>query len=469
MGWLSLAPPLLAIVLAIATRQVYLSLFAGIWLGCTLLAGGNPIVGLADGLDACVAVFEDAGNTKVVLFSALVGALIALGQASGGVEGFVVWVTRGGLVNSARRARLLSWTLGVLIFVESSITALVNGGVCRPIFDRFKIPREKLAYLCDATSAPICLLIPLNAWGAYVVQLLAAEGVDDPVATLVSSLAYSFYPMAALALSLYIAWSGRDFGPMLVAERRARETGQVLRPGAEPMVGKEVTALGPLPNARREARDFVIPVVVMVLMMPIGLYITGDGSLADGSGSTSVFWAVLAATSTAALMMLGRGQASLRELTDVAFTGIGGLVPLAVLMVLAFAIGHVARDLETGRFVAQLAQNRIPTACLPVVTFGLGCFIAFSTGTSWGTFALMIPIAVPLAEALPEANVALYVGAALSGGVFGDHCSPISDTSVISSMASGSDHIDHVMTQLPYAVAAGAVAIVAYLLVGIVG
>ncbi len=463
--WLSVLPPVLAIALAIATRQVFISLFMGIWLGWTILKDWDPLAGMVASLDACVSVFGDGGNTKVIIFSALVGALIALTQASGGVSGFVNWVSAKKMVTTKRRAFLLSWFLGVIIFVESSMTALVNGAVCRPIFDKLKISREKLAYLCDSTSAPICILIPLNAWGAYITRLLGAEGYDEPVGLLMASMPYNLYAIFALLLSLFIVLTARDFGPMAKAEARAAETGQLLRPGATPMMSEELTGLEPGPDVPRRARNFLVPVGIMVLMMPVGLYVTGDGDLMKGSGSTSVFWAVLAGTFTGAAMMVGQGIGTLRSTTDVFFKGVGGLMPLAVLMVLAFAIGGMTRELGTGAYVAGLASANLSPVVLPAVLFGIGCFIAFATGTSWGTFAVMIPIAVPMAAVLPGSD-ALLLAAVLGGGIFGDHCSPISDTTIISSMAAGADHIDHVNTQLPYALAAAVPTILLYLVLG---
>ncbi|MCB9656155.1 MAG: hypothetical protein H6726_00790 [Sandaracinaceae bacterium] len=461
MGFWSIVPPALAIGLSMLTRQVHLSLFAGLWLGASLLAGGHPLRGLADALERCVAVFADAGNTRVVLFTALVGAVITLGRRAGGVDGFVRWVTERRLVDTPRRARMLSWGLGVLVFVESSITVLVNGAVCRPLFERQRVSRAKLAYLADATSAPVCLLIPLNAWGAYVTQLLAAEGVADPVSALFGSVAFSFYPLFAVALALYVAWTGWDLGPMRRVEQAVTVgvTEPVLEAAVDPGAER-------FPGSRARARDFVLPVLVMVVMMPVGLLVTGRGSLAAGSGSTAVLWAVLSAIATSALLLLASRQATLSEVTQAAFAGVGELVPLAALMVLAFAIGAICRDLETGRFVASLSQAAVPAVLAPALVFLLGALTAFATGTSWGTFALIVPIAVALASATPDASLAVYVGAALSGGVFGDHCSPISDTTIIASTASGCDHVEHVVTQLPYALAAGAAATLAYVVAG---
>jgi len=465
--WVSVLPPLVAIVLAIATRQVYLSLFLGIWAGTSLLAGGNPLVGLADALEACVAVFQSASNTKVILFSAMVGALIVFTQHSGGVAGFVDWIRRRGAVSTPRRARLLSWVMGVVVFVESSITSLVNGAVNRPIFDRLRVSREKLAYLCDSTAAPVCILLPLNAWGAFIVGQLEAAEVDNPIGTLLASSGYNFYAILTLAFSLIvIAWLGRDFGPMAKAEARVRETGALLRDGAEPVVSADVSEVEPAEGAPRKASTFIVPVAVMVIMMPVGLLITGEGDLLKGSGSTAVLWAVLTATLTAALMSAAHRVIGLRQATDLFFKGCGGLMPLAVLMVLAFAIGDVARELGTGAYVSTLAAETLPAWSGPVILFALACFISFSTGTSWGTFAIMLPIAIPMAAAM-GLPAPVVIAAVLGGGVFGDHCSPISDTTLIASLAAGTDHIDHVRTQLPYAAVVAAAAVVGYVVVGL--
>ena len=462
-AWLSVLPPLLAIVLAIVTRQVFLSLFLGIWLGWTFLEGFDPLSGLAQAIEACVNVFADAGNTRVILFSALVGALIAFTRYSGGVAGFVEKMSALGATRTRRQAMGLSYGIGVLIFIESSITSLVNGAVCRPIFDKMKISREKLAYLCDATAAPICILIPLNAWGAYIIALLHDEGVSQPVGVLIESMATNFYAILSLVFALLLVITGRDFGPMKEAERRVREEGKLLRDGAEPMVQEDLAGMeapaGVIPKARR----LLVPVLVMVVMMPLGLLITGKGDLLAGSGSTAVLWAVLAAVVVAAVMTKRATRMPLSGLTDLFFKGVGALMPLALLMVLAFAIGQTTRALGTGAFVAQFTDAHVASVLIPALCFALSCLIAFSTGTSWGTFAIMLPIAVGLAG--PDLSLGLLVSAVLGGGVFGDHCSPISDTTMIASMAAGTDHIDHVNTQLPYALTVAGVSVILYVLV----
>lgn len=464
-GWLSALPPLVAIVLAIWTKQVFISLFVGIWLGWTILSAWNPVSGLAQALEGCVRVFQDPGNAKVILFSAMVGALITFTQYSGGMEGFVTLVTKRGLVKGRRSAGLLAWALGVGVFVESSICVLVSGAVCRPLFDRLRISREKLAYICDSTSAPKCILIPLNAWGAFVIALLMEQRVADPVRWLVLSMPFNFYAIIALFLVLLVVLGRCDIGPMRKAERRVREEGKLLREGAKPLVSAEVTGVSTKPGVPPRAINMLLPIGVMVAMMPIGLFVTGGGNLMRGSGSTAVFWAVVAGIVVAALAYRAQRIMTMSEIVDQFMKGVGGLVSLATLMIFAFAIGAVCRELGTGPFVASVAKMWVHPGLVPTLLFLAACLIAFSTGTSFGTFAIMIPIAVPMVAPM-GLHPGLTLSAVLGGGVFGDHCSPISDTTIISSMAAATDHIDHVNTQLPYALMVAGLAAILYLAVG---
>ncbi len=464
-GWLSILPPLLAIFLAIKTKHVYISLIVGIWLGWTIIQGWNPLTGLFQTVNALIAVFKDEDNTRVVLFSAMVGAIITFTQYSGGMKGFVDWIVGRGLVRDRRSAGVMAWFLGFIIFIESSICVLVSGAVTRPIFDKLKISREKLSYILDSTSAPKCVLIPLNAWGAYVIALLATQGVENPVRYLVSSMAFNFYAILALLLVLFVVLTGKDFGPMKEAERRVREDNKLLRDGAEPLISDDVVMMDEKKGVKPIALNMLLPVGTMVLMMPIVLLITGKGNLMEGSGSTSVLWSVIAGLVVGAVAYRAQGLMRTREITDIFMKGVGGLIPLASLMILAFAIGDTCDALGTGPFVAQAAKSTLPSGVIPALVFLISCFIAFSTGTSWGTFAIMIPIAVPMIN-LIELHPGLIVAAVLGGGVFGDHCSPISDTTIISSMAAASDHIDHVRTQLPYAFTAAGFALLLYLIFG---
>lgn len=466
-GWLSVLPPVLAILLAIWTRQVYVSLFLGIWFGWTILSGWNPALGLVKAIQALVDVFQDASNTRVVIFSLFVGALIVLMQRSGGVRGFINVMLGKNLVRTRRGANLFAVAVGTVIFVESNITCLITGAVSRPIFDNLRISRERLAYVCDSTSAPVCILVPLNAWGAYVMGLLSKEGIENGAALFLASWPFDFYAFLAYLLVVLTSLTGKDIGPLKRAEQRALNEGKLLADGAVPMMSEEITLAEPDQAVVPRARNMLIPVATMVLMMPVGLAITGQGDLTQGSGSTAVLWGVLAAVAVAVVMYRAQGIFDAHGLTNVVIRGMGGLVPLASLMVFAFAIGDMTRALGTGAYVAGIASKALSPAYISAIVFITTAFIAFSTGTSWGTWAVMMPIAVPTAIAM-NVSLPLTVGAVLSGGIFGDHSSPISDTTLVSSMSAASDHIDHVKTQLPYALIAGMLSLMLYLIFGLI-
>lgn len=491
-GFLSLIPPVIAIILAIVTKQVFVSLLLGIWLGWVIIADYNLLKGSLDTVQALVDVFKDSGNTRTIMFCALVGALILFIQYSGGVEGFIKRVNKLLVRFEARQTgfsrvmvQFLAWLTGVLIFVESSISVLTVGALYRPVFDKLKIPREKLAYIADSSSAPASILIPFNGWGAFIMTLLLAQGFEDPFATMFRAMVYNFYPMLALILVLIIIFTKKDFGPMAKAERRALEEGKLMADDAEPMVSDDLTGMPTKEGITPKAFNMVVPITIMVVMMPIMLAYTGweaalekmpnSGfwdkaffAIGQGSGSTAVLIAVITSILLSMLLYAIQGLMNLKEMIDLTLKGIAGLMPLALLMLMAFAIGAVCKEMGTGQFVADLAKSWLSPKLVPFIIFLVSCFIAFSTGTSWGTFAIMIAIAVPMAQSM-NANVYVTIAAAIGGGVFGDHCSPISDTTILSSMASASDHIDHVKTQFPYASIAGGLTAIGYLLIGFLG
>ena len=464
-GWLSILPPLLAILLAIWTKQVILSLFAGIWMGFFILNGFNPLVGVTAGLDGVIAVFGDAGDTRVLVFTLLIGALIATIEASGGVRGFVHFLETRRFVHNGYRAQWLAWVTGIVIFIESNITLLVAGAVSRPLFDRYRLSREKLAYLIDATSAPVCVMIPLNAWGAVIVGLVASTGIEDPLATFIAAIPYNLYAITAILLAAVVIWKNIDLGPMKAAEKRT-QGGELLWPEATPMVDVSAEEAPPDEETPPPAYLMMLPILAMILMMPLGLYITGDGSLIEGSGSVAILWSISFAILVAWVLMLARGQATVHELMQTFMKGAGALLPIATILLLALALGDVARLLGTGPYVAGLVGSAVPEPLLAPLVFLASAFIAFSVGSSWGTFAIMIPIAIPIATTL-GLPVPLLLGAAISGAIFGDHASPISDTTVVASMAAATDHIDHVRTQLPYALLAAGIATAGFLLLGL--
>jgi tetracycline resistance efflux pump len=462
--WISTLPPLLAIVLAIWSRQVYLSLAAGVWLGWTILAGWNPLWGAAHAVEGAVAVLGDAGSARVILFTLVIGALIATVEAGGGVRGFVEWIERRRVVAGPRGARMLSFLVGVVIFIESNITVLVAGAVSRPLFDRYRRSREMLAYLIDTTSAAICILIPLNAWGAYVLALLEDQEVADPLGTLITAIPLNFYALSAVLIAGAVAYTGWSFGPMKRAEHRASQ-GLLFGEGDIPAVDEDALVPKPTTNIPPRAFNMLIPIATMVAMMPVGMLITGGGDIRAGSGSTSVLWAVLSGLAMAWILLTAQRALTVDQLTRTGLRGAGGMLGLAFVLLLALALGGVGRLMGGGVYVAQLVAGTIPVFVLLPLVFLTGAFISFGTGTSWGTFAIMVPLAVPAAVAL-GLPAAPFLAAALSGGIFGDHSSPISDSTVVSSLAAATDHIAHVRTQLPYALLAAGVAAIGFSIVG---
>ena len=461
----SVLPPLLAIALAIWSKQVIPSLFAGIWAGHTLLNQFNPLAGLAAGLEGIIHVFTDPGDTRVLVFTLLVGSLIATVERSGGVRGFVRYLEARRWVHNGFRAQLLAWGIGLVIFVESSITLLVAGSVSRPLFDRYRVSREKLAYLIDATSAPVCVMIPLNAWGAFIISLVASTGVENPLQVFIAAVPLNLYAITAILLAGVVVWKNINIGPMKKAEMRTQR-GDILWPDSVPLVDVSAEHVpddeGEVPSAWLMA----LPIIAMVVMMPVSLYITGDGNIIKGSGSVAVLWSVCFGILVAWTMTLFKGRSSVGELMQVFMKGAGDLLPIATILLFALTLGDVANALGTGVYVANMVSGNISPVLLAPLVFLVSAFIAFSVGSSWGTFAIMVPIAVPIAMTL-GIPVPLLLGAALSGGIFGDHASPISDTTVLASMASASDHIEHVRTQLPYALIAAAIATIGFLLVGL--
>lgn len=490
-GFWSLLPPLLAILLAIRTKQVFLSLFLGIWTGWVVINDGNLFTGSLAAIQALVDVFKDDGSTKTIMFSALIGALIAFIQKSGGVEGFMIRVSKylDGMSKDNKHKKsifiqVLTTFTGLIIFVESNISILTVGSLYRPIFDKLKISREKLAYLADSSSAPSCILIPFNAWGAYIMSLLVIEGFNKPFETLILSIPYNFYPILAVMMVFFVIVSKKDFGPMKKAQERVENEGKLLSDTAQPVISSDVMQLEKKDGITAKARNMIIPIATMVLMMPLSLIYTGwnqvplpetrtwfnqsISAIGYGSGSSSVLYAVLSAIIVSLLLYKIQKIMKIGEMVELILKGISGMMPLALLMLFAFAISNVCKALGTGIFVAEISQQWLSPGLVPFIVFLVSCFIAFSTGTSWGTFAIMLSIAIPMAQSL-DTNMHMVVAAALGGGIFGDHCSPISDTTIISSMAAATDHIDHVNTQLPYALVPGVLAALFYLIAGLTG
>lgn len=375
-------------------------------------------------------------------------------QKSGGIEGFVKYSQNSKyFASSKRNALLLSYFIGVIIFIESSITSLIAGAVGKPLCDKNGVSHAKLAFVCDSTSAPISSLIVLNGWGALLLGLIATQITQgmisgDSVNILINAVAYNFYAMSALALTFLSIWFNIEIGPMKNAKLYPHH--------------KYLSIKNP-----KSMTYMILPILFMIISVFVFLYLTGDGNILKGSGSSSIFYTMIATLVFIFLFYISKKNMSTKTYLKTSLLGAKKLFPIAMILLFAFAIGKVTTELKTGLYLASLVSDNLWVVFLAAVIFLLSSLISFSTGTSWGTFSIMIPVAVPMAVAL-DANIALAIGAVISGGVFGDHCSPISDTTIISSMASDCEVVEHVKTQLPYALISAALAFSLFILFSLV-
>ena len=442
---------MLAILVALATRNVYAALGLALLASETLIAGFHPGLGALGAIDRAVGVFESPGNTRVLLFCLLIGALIAWMRDSGGVEALVRGLMRRGLASTPRRAALAPALAGTAIFVETNVSLLSSGVLGQRLFDAHGLSRERLAYIIDSTSAPISALILLNGWGAYALGLVEPYGFDSPIGVVAGTIPWNFYALLTLAGVYATVFTGRVFGPMKTA-------GQ----------GAGVQAEADAPVAPTRAIYMWLPLAVMIAGALGFMAWTGGGNILAGSGSQSILWAVCLAMAVAAgLLALGKAFPK-GGLQARGFAGIAEMVPVVTILFLSIALGDSLRVLGTGAFLSGVAAEFVSPVIVPAVFFAVAGVTAFMTGTSWGTYGIMIPIAMPLAAAL-GLPPSLVLAAVLGVGVFGDHCSPISDTTIIASLAAGCDHIEHVRTQMPYALVTGGLAVVMYLIAGAVG
>ena len=488
-GWLSLAPPLIAIALALLTREVVLSLFAGVWMGALFLAGWDPLVGTGESLQFLVDALVKEDHMAIVIFSLLLGGMVGVMARSGGTQGIVDALEK--LATTRRRAQLFAWVSAAFIFFDDYANTLIRGNALRPMTDRLQISREKLAYVVDSTAAPLAVSAVITTWiGFQITQVqdslgtLAAQtpdperaaqlqaGADNAFLIVLHSLPYLFYPILALFFVLMIIVMKRDFGPMYHAERRAYSGGGLIRPGAQPASDPTTAGLQPPPDAPRRWWNAAVPVLTVIGVALAGLWGTGAAGLApdertivnvigDADPFAALLWASFAGCAVAIAMVTAQRILTLKEALEAWLGGIQSMLMAIIILMLAWALGGVTGELGTGPYLASLLQDTLPLVILPALVFVVAALTAFSTGTSWGTMAILFPVVIPLAVAMGagvgfaggEHYVILLgtVSSVMAGAVFGDHSSPISDTTVLSSMASSCDLVDHVRTQLPYA------------------
>lgn len=490
-GWTSILPALFAILVALVFRQVIPAIFAGVWLGAWF-ANGFSLSGMWYGLLESVQVYvigalSDAGHLSVLVFTLMIGGMIGIVSANGGTAGIVNRVVR--FANTARRGQLTSAILGVAIFFDDYANTLIVGNTMRPVTDRLRISREKLSYIVDSTAAPVAALALVTTWIGYQVGLIDAavrtiEGYDEGAySVFLNSIAYSFYPILAILFVFGVAGLQRDFGSMYRAEIRARQKGEVLRPGSS--IGEseaESRTLSPKEDRPKRAVNAVLPVLVLVMGTMIGIYVTGVEASDPGAGLREIIgngdsykalvWASLLGVMVATVLSMAQRILRLEEVVESWYAGLKSMMFAAIILILAWALAGVNETLSTGPYLATVLGAELAPALLPAAVFLLSAVTAFATGSSWGVMGIVMPLVVPLAWAIMEingltgdpANMHIFyssVSAVLAGSVWGDHCSPISDTTILSSLASECDHVDHVRTQLPYALTVGVVGLLA--------
>ena len=485
----SILPPIIAIVMVLLTRKVLLSLGAGILAGAFILTSFAPVEALRELYNSFALTFWDGGfnayNVFILLFLLLLGIITAFVSLSGGSMAFAEWASK--RIKTRRGAKILTVVLGIIIFIDDYFNALAVGQVARPITDRYKVSRAKLAYFIDSTAAPVCVISPVSSWGAAIIGMLATILAEQ---TYVKSSALeafiwmapmNFYAIAALAIVFFVAIKDVDFGAMKSHELRALTTGELFDPNKT--IPGEMKEEFPV-HSHGRVLDLVLPILLLVVGTISAMIWTGY----QNAGQVMDIWLIFENTDVPLSLLVGGLLGALTSIVlyvmqmknnDTAtpawigkgiIAGMKSMAPAVFILIFAWALSYLIGALETGAYLSAIVtENNIPIEVLPVLLFVLAGVMAFSTGTSWGSFGILLPIAGNImAQAAPELLLPT-LSAVLAGAVFGDHCSPISDTTILSSTGAGSNHMDHVLTQLPYALIAAAIAAIGYIVIGFTG
>ena len=481
-GYLGFIPPFLAITLALITKDVIFSVFLGIASGALIHAGGDPFAALIHVTDLMADKVADEWNVRIFLFCGLLGGLVGLLSWAGSAQAFGHWTTN--FIKGRQSAQLYAWIFGIVVFIDDYFNSLAVGSVMRPITDRRQVSRAKLAYILDSTAAPICILAPVSSWVVTIIsQIRASAGFEElgvsEMSFFVKLIPYNLYALFSLLMVFLVAVFNRDFGPMAESERFAAE-GKMLF---------NEKKYGPAPGqleVHDEAKgakwyDMVVPMLILILAcivaFPVSSYLALEEgksltlleAFRDADASKALFYGIIFSLAFSYLYFLGRRILTIKLASDAIIDGVKSMVPALAILMLAWTIGHIISKpgseggLGLPLFIDQfIKENAFPLWLLPLSVFGIACIIAFSTGTSWGTFGIMIPITLPIAMSLAKSHgmnadetmhaCLVSIAAVLSGSVFGDHCSPISDTTILSSAGAGCPHLEHVTTQFPYAI-----------------
>ena len=482
-GILTILPPLISIALALIFRQVIISLLIGIFSGSLIVNNYDPVAGFLRLTDYYIinALF-DKSHIQIIVFTLLFGGVIGLISKCGGTRGIANVVTK--FARTRRSGLLSSWLSGIIIFFDDYANTLVVGNLMRPVTDKLKISREKLSFIVDSTAAPVASIFIVSSWIGYELGLIqdgltSIGSTENSYTVFIQTLPYRFYPILMLLFVFISSYLKRDFGPMYKAERRAFLEG--VNPVSENQSSKDLTETSEMFGNEDKAKWYngIIPILVIIFGTLLALYLTGIASLREkgiqefgireiiGNSDSykALLWSSFSACVVAGVMISYQKIMKLSEIVDAWFLGLRSMLLAVLILTLAWSIGAITVEVRTADYIISIISDTINPRMLPVLVFLVCALISFATGTSWGTMAIMMPIVIPLADTASQLagygttdqSIILHgvISSVLAGTVFGDHCSPISDTTILSSMASGCDHIDHVRTQLPYAVVVG--------------
>lgn len=436
----------MAILVAIWRKSAIQALIVGLVLTYVMSAEFSLFGSVNEAKNGVVGVLSSTYHQRIILFSLLIGAILALVNVSGGVAGFIHNLNKKHWVDNNRKAAMVPALIGSSIFTDTNLSMFTAGLASQSIFDKFKLSRARLAFILDSTCSPVSILLLINGWGAYILGLLGGYNLSDEVGVLISTIVYNFYPIIVVAVVYYTALSGRVFGPLKDASSKVASSFE-----SNEQVGR--------------ARYLVVPMLSIIFITLALLYHTGEGDLRRGSGSFSVLWAVVSSYLILLIMLLKDSVLTIKEMIIHSAKGMKNLAPAVLVLVLSFAFGDAVKAFGTGTYVSGLMSSEVSLIWIAPLLFITAGIMAFATGTSWGTFAILFPIALPIALQT-GIDPAFLLAAVLGGGVFGDHASPISDSTIVASIASGCDHMEHVKTQLPYCLVIAIISIVLYLAVG---
>ena len=467
----SLVPPIVAIALALITKEVYSSLFVGILIGGLLYAGGNPegtvLHVFSDGI---VSVLSDSDNVGILIFLVILGSIVAMMNKAGGSAAFGRWASS--KIKTPAGAQLATIALGVLIFIDDYFNCLTVGSVMRPVTDKQNVSRAKLAYLIDATAAPVCIIAPISSWAAAVAGFVEGE---DGFSLFIRAIPYNYYALLTIVMMVGMVLMHEEYGPMALHEANARK-GDLFTTGNHPYEAMDEEAAAAGDNGH--VMDLVIPIFSLIICCVIGMIYTGgffegaDFVTAFSQSDASVGLALggfFGLVITVVLYMIRRVM-KFRDLMACLPEGFKAMVPAILILTFAWSLKAMTDSLGAKEYVAALVKASAGTfvSLLPAIIFLVGCFLAFATGTSWGTFGILIPIVVDAFSATNPQLMIIAISACMAGAVCGDHCSPISDTTIMASAGAQCEHVNHVSTQLPYAITAAAVSCVSYIVAGYV-